>query len=346
MKKGASVSHSNVSTMKRFAVIATTAATLIALSACSSGDPSGGGDSITVGYSGYTVDIGYFVGLEQGLRQGAEETGAKLITINANSNSSQQLTDIQNLITQGIDYLVVSPLDGAAVVPGVKQALDAGIPVISVADDIKTDITMTMNLDHVDAGKQQAANLLDFLTEKYGEPQGKIIDVQGTPGTVSTGLRDQGLRELLEEYPGIEIVATVNGEWTTESANKVVSDVIQAHPDIDGIYTASGDMAVGSLRVLDVAGMLKPIDDPEHVWVGGINGDPNAIQYVRDGLQDVEVASNPIRMGELLLEMLQDNHDNGTELPLTYEFKNLAMTPENIDSDEVEEYGIWGDDVK
>jgi ribose transport system substrate-binding protein len=323
---------------------------LLAASACSSGgdDPSasGGAESVTVGYSGYTVDIGYFVGLEKGMQQGAEAAGVKLISTNANANSSQQLTDIQNLITQGVDYLVISPYDGAAVIPGVKAAQEAGIPVISVADDIKTDIAMTMNLDHVDAGRQQAANLLEFLTAKYGSPKGNVVDMQGTPATVSTGLRGQGLQELVEKYPDITIVQSVNGEWTTEGSNKAMTDVLQAQPDIDAVYTDSGDMAVGALRAIEVAGLQKPVGDPDHIWVGGINGDPNAIAYIRENMQDVEVASNPVKMGALLMDMLKDAKLNGTELPKTYEFKNLAITPENIDSPEVAEYGIWADEVK
>lgn len=332
-------------------IMAVVAATTLAvsLSGCadsgSDASASGGDCAYTVGYSGYTQSISFYQGMDLGLRDGAKETGACVVSTNANGNAAQQLSDVQNLVSQGVNYLAINAFDGAAIVPGVKEAQAAGIPIIVIADKLPIPVDMNLGMGHVDAGKAEASALAIFLTAKYGSVKGKVVDVQGTPGTDTTSARDEGLQDLAKQYPDLQIVSTVNGQWSEQGALAAMSDVVQAHPDMDAIYTASGDMAAGAQRALEIGGLKYEIGNPKHIWVGGINGDGTAIEQIRSDYQDVEVSSNSIGMGKYVIEQIAANHDKGTKLPADYQFPSYVITPANIDSQATKDYGIWADEI-
>ena len=102
------------------------AATLAACGSDSDGGSASGGDQIVVGYSGYTLSNPYFAGLIKGLEEGAEAHGFKLLQTNSNGDNNTQVNDIQNLVTKGADYVVISPADSSAIIPAVKAVRAAG----------------------------------------------------------------------------------------------------------------------------------------------------------------------------------------------------------------------------
>ena len=309
----------------------------------SSGGTSGGSSGFTVGYSGYTVEDSYFVGLLKGLQEGASKYDVKLLTTNANSSAAQQVTDIQNLLTEGAHALVVSPYDDTAVVPAVKQALAQKVPVASIADNINTSIPLTVNGNHVEEGKQEAAAVLTFLVHRYGKPEGTVVDIQGTPGTDSTGLRDQGLRDLAKKYPDIKIVATANGGWDTPTANQVMTAILQGHSNVDAVYTANSDEAVGVDRAIQAAHRFKPVGASGHIFVGGINGAPNAIAEICAGVQDMEVDWNPIKMGEETMKLLVEMHE-GKHVSKLFYYPSHPVSKASINCQALNKtYGLWAD---
>jgi ribose transport system substrate-binding protein len=290
------------------------------------------------------MNMSFYIGLKQGLEEAAAANGACLIVTNSDLDPAQQLTDAQNLLAQGVDYLAVTAVDGKAMLPIVGEAKAAGIPLLAICDLIPSDdVDMNIGMGHTESGELEAAELAAFLEAKYGEVKGKVVDLQGTPGTDTTLQRAAGLEELVAKYPGIEVVSTVSGEWAQETANSVMTDVLQAHPDIDALYSAQDDMAVGAIRAIETAGLLAPVGDPKHIWVGGINGDPTGIDKVRQGFQDASVSSNPFGMATYAFEQIKELRDNGTPLTKDFEFPPYAITPANIDSPETAEYGIWAD---
>lgn len=326
-------------------------ASVLVLSGCSSsGGPSASGGegecAFTVGWSTWSMNISYYQGVKQGLEDEAEKAGACLVVTNAQLDAAQQLTDAQNLIAQGVDYLAITAVDGKAMIPIAAEANAAGIPVVAVCDLIPSDkIDLNLGMAHQEVGQVQADEIAEFLKAKYGEVRGKVVDVQGVPGTDATERRATGLKELVEKYPGVEVVSTVSGEWTQEGANKVMTDVLQAHPDIDAVRAASDDMSAGVLRAIELAGRLKPVGDPEHIWVGGGNGDPVAVDNIRKGYQDMTVVINPLGMGEYLFAQIKALREDGTPLPTSYEQPSFTLTPENIDTPEATEKGLWADRI-
>lgn len=292
------------------------------------------------------MDISYYLGVKQGLEDQAKAAGACLVVTNAQNDAAQQLTDAQNLLAQGVDYLVVTAAEGKAMIPIAAEANAANIPVVAMCDLIPSDkIDLQLGMSHQDVGPLQDDEIVKFLKAKYGEVRGKIVDVQGVPGTDATTRRASGIDQLVADNPGIEVVSTVSGQWTQEGANKVMTDVLQANPDIDAVRVSSDDMSAGVIRALDVAGRLEPVGDPGHIWVGGGNGDPVGVDNIRKGYQDMTVVINPLGMGEYLFEKIKAQRDNGTPFPKSYDQPSFALTTANIDSPEAEADGLWADRI-
>src|ERR1700729_3071004 len=111
------------------------------------------GKPITIGYSTYTVSNPAFAGIIQGMKQEAEKFGYKFIVANSNNSATQQIADVDSLITQGANYIIITPADGAAITPAIASATSQGIPVIAHVDHVVAPVTATYSMDHTEGGK-------------------------------------------------------------------------------------------------------------------------------------------------------------------------------------------------
>jgi ABC-type sugar transport system substrate-binding protein len=319
------------------------AATVTACADTSSGGSDG--DQVIVGYSGYTLANPYFAGLIQGLENGAEEHGFQLLQTNSNGDNDVQSSDIQNLVTKGATYIVVSPADAQAIVPAVNAAKQSGATVIAISDTIDSpDVQFTVAMDHVKIGEQSAQGVVDFLTAKNGKPEGRVVDIQGIAGSSAAIDREKGFQNIVSQYPGIEVVATQDGGFDTDTTFRVMSNVLQAHPDVEAVFTSNDSEAQGATKAIEAAGLLRQVGEAGHIFVTGNDAPAPAIADIRAGRQDMTVASNPIRLSELVMDKIAEL-ETGTDVSGFIEWPGQVITKDNIDSGEVKEYGIWADEV-
>jgi ABC-type sugar transport system substrate-binding protein len=331
---------------KLLAAALSTGAVLLSASACANADSQSSDDgTLTIGYSGYSLTNPYFAGLIKGLKDGAAAHGWELVTTNSNGNNDTQVSDIQNLVTQGVDYLIVTPGDGKAVAPAIAEAKAADVPVIALADTIDSpDVLTTVSPNHESIGALGAQQLVDFLTKKYGQPKGNVVNIQGLAGTPATNYRQTGFESVISQYPGINVVATQDGGWDTDKTFQVMSTVLEANQDIDAVFTANDSMAQGATKAIEAAGLFKPVGDAGHIYVGGSDAPAPAIADIRAGRQDVSVSQQPIRMAEATLDYIAELENGGAE-KAEIEWPAQVITQENIKSDEVAQYGIWADEL-
>lgn len=331
--------------MLRKKLAAFAAMTVLAAGALTGCGAAAGDDEVVVGYSGYTLANPFFAGLVKGLELGAEEHGYKLVTTNSNGDNNAQVSDVQNLISQGVDYIVICPGDGKAIASAVKQASNAGIPVIAIADYIDSDlVTQTITADHVEVGALSAEQLVKFLEEKNGAPEGKIVNIQGLAGVPATNYREEGLQSVISEYPGIEVVATADGGFDTDKAFQVMSTILQAHSDIDAVFTANDAEAAGVTKALEAAGLFVPVGEDGHIFVTGNDAPSATIADIRANRQDVSVSMQPITMSMTAMDEIAKLID-GQEIEELIISPIMVITPANIDSPEVQEFGIWADQI-
>ncbi|MBO1900432.1 sugar ABC transporter substrate-binding protein [Leucobacter weissii] len=328
--------------------LAVAAGVALALAGCASAEQGGGepGDGeIVVGFSGYTLTNPYFAGLIAGLESGAEEHGFRLIQTNSNGDNNVQASDIQNLVSQGAEYIVVSPADASAIVPAVEQAAESGATVIAISDTIESEaIAFTVAMDHVTIGQQSAQGIVDFLTEKYGEPKGTVVEMQGIAGSAAGADRTKGFDDIVGKYPDIEVVARADGGFDTDKTFQALSTILQAHPDVDAVMNANDSMAQGATKAIEAAGLFVPVGEDGHIFVTGNDAPAPAVADIRANRQDMSVASHPIRLAELVMDNIAEL-ESGADVSGFIEWPGMVFTPANIDSDEVLEYGIWADEI-
>lgn len=330
------------------AAAAVVASATLALAGCASAESGGAGTDdgeIIVGYSGYTLTNPYFAGLIAGLEAGADEYDYKLIQTNSNGDNDAQASDIQNLVSQGADYIIVSPADSSAIVPAVESAAEAGVTMVAISDTIDSEaIQFTVAMDHVNIGEQSAQGIVDFLTEKYGEPRGKVVEMQGIAGSAAGADRTKGFDNIISQYPDIEVVARADGGFDTDKTFQAMSTILQAHPDVDAVMNANDSEAQGSTKAIEAAGLFEPVGSPNHIFVTGNDAPAPAIADIRAARQDMTVASNPINLARLVMDSIAEL-EAGEAVTGFVEWPGMIITPANIDSAEVLEYGIWADEV-
>ncbi|HWJ73913.1 MAG TPA: sugar ABC transporter substrate-binding protein [Kaistia sp.] len=301
---------------------------------------------ITIGYSTYTVENPAFAGIIQGMKSQAEKFGYKFLIANSNNSASQQIADIESLISQGANYVIVTPADGAAVTPAVKHADDAGIPVIAIADHVVAPVTATYSMDHVEGGKLAGEEVVKYLTKKYGSPKGNVVNIQGIAGIVATAQRDQGFVDVLSKYPDIKIVASADGGFNTDKANEVMTAILQAQPEIDAVYGANDAETYGVITAIKAAGRFQPVGQPDHIYTIGIDGSAPGINGIRNGSQDATVSQQFIKMGILMMDNIHAKETGAAKDIPSVVWPLMVINADNINSDEVKKYGIWADDVK
>lgn len=239
-------------------------------------------------------------------------------------NAMKQLSDIEDMIARGVDLLIVRPDNPEILAVVVEQAYDEGIPVVVSGRGVATEqYTSFVWVDDVDLGRRTAQAAVDILVEKYGEPTGKVVVLQGYIAAGSARSRDQGTMEVLEQYPDIEIVARQPADYVRATARDVMENILMAQPEIDVLITHGGEMAVGSVEAMEASGRRGefPITS-----VDGYNG---LLKAIAEGDAHF-TALYPAALGTLSVEVAMDILA-GKEVDKVIAMDVPNVTPENID---------------
>ncbi|MCL4425492.1 MAG: substrate-binding domain-containing protein, partial [Firmicutes bacterium] len=210
---------------------------------------------VKVGLSMNTLNNPFFVAVKEGAEAGAKSLGYELIVTDAQNKPAKQLSDVENLIQQKPDILILDPADSDGIVAAVEAANKAGIPVFTIDRQAKGGKTIThIGFDAIKSGNIAGQFLADALKGK-----GKIVEIQGIMGTNVAQDRSKGFNEIMAKNPGMKIVARQTANFDRAEAMKVMENILQANPEIDGVYAANDEMALGALAAIEAAGRTSKI---------------------------------------------------------------------------------------
>ncbi|MGE5590435.1 MAG: D-ribose ABC transporter substrate-binding protein [Bacillota bacterium] len=246
----------------------------------------------TFGVSLSGLNHPFFVDVKTGLDAKAKELGVNLIVTDAQDNTSKQISDIEDLITKKVDVIILNPTDSAAVVPAVEKANAANIPVVTVdraanGGKVATHIAS----DNVAAGKMAA----DFIIQALGG-KGKVVELQGIPGSSAARDRGQGFNDQIKTAAGIEIVAAQPADFARAKGLSVMENILQAHPDIDAVFGHNDEMVLGAIEA------MKSKLAGKKVVVVGVDAIDDAVKAINDGTMAATVGQKPKLMGEMAVE--------------------------------------------
>ena len=233
-------------------------------------------EQIKIGLSQGTMNHPWRVAMVDGNRQYAKANlkDVDLLVTDGQNTSTKQVSDVESLLAQGIKVLMISPLTSDALTPVVKEAMDAGILVVTMDRKVNTPVTLHIGAENKPIGAQAAQELASVLGDK-----GSIVEIQGTAGASATVDRHDGFAEELAKHPGMKVIAVQYADYLREPALKFMEDTLQRFPSgqIQAVYAHNDEMALGAIQALESAGRLK------EVKVVGIDGQNTAFEAVKAG---------------------------------------------------------------
>lgn len=275
----------------------------------------------------------FMVALDQGIQEEAKKLGVNVTVLDGKADSQVQLRQIEDNIAKKVDLIILSPANSDELVPGVRKANDAGIPVVTVDSVVSegADVVSSVAFNNAAAGEMAAKFIVDQLDQK----QGTVLELTGAPGTYHATLRGGGFNDGMSAAKKLEL-DTKNAEWSAEKSQSITADSLTANPNIRAIFTHNDDMQRGVLSGIRQVGKLKGADEKGHIMLVGVDGTPQALERIRKGEQTVTINQDPFEMGALALQTAVD-HLDGKEVEKMQLTSPKLVTKENVDDPE-----LWG----
>lgn len=292
---------------KRLALtVGVAAAAMLALSACGNTGLDSGKSSdakvekkapkdLNVGVSLSTLSNPFFVSVRDGVQDLAKKNDTKLQVSDAQNDTAKQNNDVEDLIQKKVDVLIINPVDSSAISSAVKDANDAGIPVITVDRSADSGKVLSLVASNSTKGGQMAAK---YMIEKLGA-NAKIAELQGTPGASATRERGKGFDEAVKGK--LTIATKQTAGFDRAKGLSVTENILQGNGDIVGIFSQNDEMALGAVQAVKAA--------KKTVMIVGFDGEDDGVKAVKAGEMAATVAQQPGEMGKLALQAAYDHFD-------------------------------------
>ena len=237
-----------------------------------------------------------------------------------NFSTEEQIALIEDAIASGVDAILIAPADSTAIVPGIEKANAAGIPIATPnTKAFGGDVLTWTGVENREVGYRLGQALAKAIGGK-----GKVVLLEGIPGSSTSTERMEGYNEALAEYPDIEILASQTANYKRDEGMSVMENLLQRFPEIDGIGAADKEMLLGANEAIkeanrgpiagvgfDVAeDVLTAIKNGEVVATGDQQPDAQAFWAVVACWASLEGYSSPAEMYIPMALVSTDNVDD------------------------------------
>ncbi len=277
----------------------------------------------------------YWVTLKESYEYAAEELGVNVEVMAAptEGDTKSQLETLMAMTAKDYQGLIVSPIEPYNLVPGIVAANKKNIKVVNLGPGINVDavkeaggkIDGRITVDFGEQGQKSA----EYIVQKIGQDGGKVAIIQGIPGAGQSEGRTAGAKKVFENTPGIELVSVQPGNWDRNTAYNIATNLLQAHPDLKGIFCCNDVMALAAADALEAAGKR----DGRIIF--GVDFIDEAKEAISSGKLDGSIAYSMDAYAKagiiLCLKTIQD-----MEVPAQVNSPLEVVTKENI-----KEYQNW-----
>ncbi|MEX2548970.1 MAG: substrate-binding domain-containing protein [Nitriliruptoraceae bacterium] len=207
-------------------------------------------EEVTIGFSQTGFNHPWRVAmLESVLAEADRHDNVRIITTDGDVDIQKQSNDIDDLLAQGVDAIVMSPVESDGLVPAADRVREAGIPLVVLDRDVFTEKDLFIGQSNVTMAETVAQRMVDDLG---GE--GKILEITGLVGSSPAIDRTQGMMNIIEEHPGIELITTGDGEWIREPAVDLMEDWLVRYEEIDAVFSHAEESSWGAQLAISRAG--------------------------------------------------------------------------------------------
>jgi ribose transport system substrate-binding protein len=303
----------------------TTAATALA------GTAFAQSDTMRIGITQNNVGVdSYQTTYEKAFIAAAEANDSvETVVLDAGGDVARQIAQMEDLIQQEVDAIIIWPTNGEAVIPAVRKAYQADIPVIVTNSNIAEQgfdfVASFSGPDNITQGSRSAEIMCDKFKEMGIEGEAQVVQISGQPGYTTAIERAKGFEDRLPEVcPDVTLVETQPGDWNREKSQQVMEAFLVKYDDIDGVYSGDDNMGVGALNAAKAAGRAEDI-----IFVGATNFSVG-YEAMANGEYWGSIYQSPVDDAEAALQTAIDVL-NGEDVPFLNYFDTPKITQDNMD---------------
>jgi ABC-type sugar transport system substrate-binding protein len=314
---------------------------MLMLAACSSGSttseepaPSDSGSEgdgkLVVGWSQMENNNPWRIAETKSIRDEAKKRGIDMVYSDAQSDTAKQVSDVEDMIAQGVDYIILAPREFEGLTPALSAAKSANIPVILVDRTVKgtagEDYVTFLGSNFIEQGQRAA----EWLIEEMGG-KGNIIELTGTSGSSVAMDRQKGFADYIgENAPDMKIIASQTGDFARAEGQKVMENLLQSHgDDINAVYAHNDEMAIGAINAIKAAGKVPG----EDIIIVSVDGTKDALKAIIAGEMGATVESSPFFGPSVfdVIEKLENGEEVPTEIIIEDRFFDASNAEEFVD---------------
>ena len=289
--------------------------------ASSSGSAEGGATNYKIALCMSHQTNAFTTAVSQGAKDKAAELGVTVDVFDGKQDQATQASQIEQCINSGYDGILVEPVSVDGIVPAVKEANEAGVPVITVVQKMSGQEEYAKAYrggNDANAGETQMQNVVDLLGGK-----GNIAVLYGPMGSDGQLIRKEGYDKVLANYPDVKVVFAETANWVTEEALSLVENWLSTGTEINAIVAQNDGMAMGALKAVEDAGLQ------DQIMVFGVDAVDDALQAISDGRLDGTISQDAPGQGALGVQAMVDLLDGKTIEPVSYT-ECIWITKDNV----------------
>lgn len=245
-----------------------------------------------IGVSLLNLSSEFIVMIDRSMREAAEELGVRLIINDAQRSAARQIQQAESFVAQGVDAIILNPCEVEASSPAVDRALAAGIPVVNVNSETRSRPTAFVGSRDEESGRLA----MEYIAGRLGG-EGGVVMIQGYMGQAAQIKREAGAREVLDQQPGLRLLADQTAEWDRAQAMSLMENWLQSHGgEIEAVFAQNDEMAMGALLAIERAGWK------DQIVVVGVDAIADGLQAVQAGRLDATVFQDAAGQGRTAVE--------------------------------------------
>jgi ribose transport system substrate-binding protein len=285
---------------------------------------------LKIGYCTPSLDAPYYQALLTSIKTNVEANGMVFLSADGQGDINKQIAATEDLITKGVDALLLNPKDPDALVGVTKLAKKAGIPVFIIDSSISdaADYVTTIQSNNLANGALAG----EWVAKKFGSKKMNIALLSGNQGNPVGRTRKQGLLQGITEeqllslgYINLNVETQMYTDWTYAGGQKAMEDILVAHPNINVVITESDVCVLGAIKAIAKAGKTNDI-----LIVAAADGQKEAIKYIMDTtFYGCTAMNSPVQIGKDAVTCAVQYINGKRDFPKTSYTAPLLITKEN-----------------
>ena len=275
----------------------------------------------------------------------AEKAGYETIVLDANNDPQTQTTQIEDLISQGVDGILFTPVDSAALSDAVKMVNEENIPIVAMDRSVEAgDLVALIESDNVKFAYEAGVAMVEAAKEMGIEASDlKVLEIQGDLTSSAGRERSEGIQQAAEEL-GFTIVSSLPANWDPDKAYNAALDGLQANPDINAIFMAADSLYLQPVEsVLEQREALLPVGEQGHIITAGVDGSPYAMESIRNKTADISASQQVMQMGEQGVAKLIEAIEGKAEFNAN---EHIKIAPVIVTAENVDDPALWANNVE